>query len=295
MVRGMAARCALLVAAVGVGGVLSLECGKPAIEPELVELNILGGRDAVAGSWPWHVGLYQKPMLDFPPYNYGTHFCAGALIDNQTVLTAAHCLGMRKESVRVHAGSHQRGAKDDDEQFVDVEHFCSHPHWVGNTDDIGIIRLARPVTFVDTISPVCLPPVGDEVRPEQGDQLYVTGWGYTSAGWNRRPAEVLKQARQTFLDKAACERMRPINAARIICAKHDQGSSCHGDSGGPLVLQRNGVWQLQGVVSGGPPVCGTADWPMYYTEVAKYHDWLDQYRAADKPLDVAGLCKEGRR
>lgn len=286
---------ALLLAVAAAPAAYALECGNPAIPPELIELNILGGRNAVPGSWPWHVGLYQKPILNFPPYDYGSHFCAGALIDEQTVVTAAHCLAMRKDSLRIHLGSHQRGTKDDDEQFVNVDHFCSHPLWrTGNTNDIGIIRLERPVQFAKTISPVCLPPQGDEVREGQ-DTLYVTGWGYTSGGFNRKPAEVLKQARQTFLDKISCRRMREMDVSKVICAKHDEGSSCHGDSGGPLVLQRNGIWQLQGVVSGGPPICGTPDWPMYYTEVAQYLDWINQYKASSDPLNAVGICKEGRR
>ncbi|XP_038564172.1 serine protease 33-like [Micropterus salmoides] len=51
-------------------------CGQPKLNTKIV-----GGQVASAGSWPWQASLR----------NSGSHFCGGSLINNQWVLTAAHC------------------------------------------------------------------------------------------------------------------------------------------------------------------------------------------------------------
>lgn len=56
---------------------LSSDCGKPTLNTRIV-----GGQEAPKGFWPWQVSLQAS-----------SHFCGGSLINNQWVLTAAHCVG----------------------------------------------------------------------------------------------------------------------------------------------------------------------------------------------------------
>ena len=44
---------------------------------------IIGGDDAQVGEWPWQASLQSR-------YNF--HFCGAAVISDEWVVTAAHCL-----------------------------------------------------------------------------------------------------------------------------------------------------------------------------------------------------------
>ena len=58
------------------------ECGNPAIDPQ-VKGRIVNGQEARPHSWPWQVSLQVE----------GWHFCGGTLINEQWVVSAAHCEG----------------------------------------------------------------------------------------------------------------------------------------------------------------------------------------------------------
>uniref|UniRef100_A0A3Q2CGK9 Peptidase S1 domain-containing protein n=1 Tax=Cyprinodon variegatus TaxID=28743 RepID=A0A3Q2CGK9_CYPVA len=72
-----------------------LVCGKPSLNTRIV-----GGEAAPPGSWPWQVSLHTS-----------THFCGGSLINNQWVLTAAHCkvypclMGVKNDGLHVWTGA----------------------------------------------------------------------------------------------------------------------------------------------------------------------------------------------
>merc|ERR1711872_1149317 len=54
-------------------------------------------------------------------------------------------------------------------------------------------------------------------------------------------------------------------------------SACQGDSGGPLVCKnKSGAFDVVGIVSYGPPACGTSGsgLPGMFTEVTGYLDWI---------------------
>lgn len=53
-----------------------------------------------------------------------------------------------------------------------------------------------------------------------------------------------------------------------------------GDSGGPLVCQRDGAWNLVGIVSWGSNTCDTKT-PGVYARVTKLRGWIDSILEAN--------------
>lgn len=68
-----------------------------AIPQDDVEAMIVGGTAAAAGEFPFIVSVQTSS---------GSHFCGGALLNANTVITAAHCAeGQSASRVRVRAGT----------------------------------------------------------------------------------------------------------------------------------------------------------------------------------------------
>uniref|UniRef100_A0A8C6L4W5 Peptidase S1 domain-containing protein n=1 Tax=Nothobranchius furzeri TaxID=105023 RepID=A0A8C6L4W5_NOTFU len=135
------------------------ECGNAPLNPK-----IIGGQDASGGSWPWQVAFKDS----------GSFFCGGALITNQWVLTAAHCLLPSFYCTSFLSEMQIRAL---------VATIC-HPDYDETTmdNDICLVKLAAPVTFTSYIQPVCL--ASDESTFFDGITTWVTGFGVTSTFLN---------------------------------------------------------------------------------------------------------------
>uniref|UniRef100_A0A3Q2YQD2 chymotrypsin n=1 Tax=Hippocampus comes TaxID=109280 RepID=A0A3Q2YQD2_HIPCM len=85
-------------------------CGSPAIPPVITGYSrIVNGEEAVPHSWPWQVSLQDYT---------GFHFCGGSLVNENWVVTAAHC--NVRTSHRVVLGEHDRSSAEEDTQVLRV-------------------------------------------------------------------------------------------------------------------------------------------------------------------------------
>lgn len=264
-------------------------CGRSTIPPVLeAQDRILGGTEAVPGSWPWMAGLRDHPFLG------GEHFCAGTLIDEQHVLTASHCVRHLEfmAMVRVHLGSHRRETEDITEVSAKVAHICKHRLSYRTTNDIAIIKLKQKVPLSDYIRPVCLPEATTEDLPENST-VYAVGWGKTTADEEGPLSDVLKQLETQTMSQEGCqEQLTQKLLDTTLCTRHVFGSTCHGDSGGPLVRQTgNDTWVLEGVLAGGPRECGRTDKPMRFTKVSRFVPWIQEYLRRKTPAELKEFCQ----
>ncbi|NXV35416.1 CTRC protein, partial [Rissa tridactyla] len=250
-------------------------CGQPAVPP-LLGTRVVGGEDARAHSWPWQISL------QYSRYGAWHHTCGGTLIASNWVLTAAHCISSSL-NYRVVLGKQVLSEEDEAGSLaVGVDKIIVHENWNSFfiINDIALIKLAQEVEVSETIQPACLPPAG--LTLENNYPCYITGWGRIRT--NGPLADVLQQALLPVVDYETCSQrdwwgsnVRPT----MVCAGGDGTvSGCNGDSGGPLNCQRDGLWEVDGIVSFGSALgCNTHKKPTVFTRVSAYIDWINEVGA----------------
>ena len=234
-----------------VSAAVMMSCGE--IVDELVdepvvaqhEEPVIGGEDALPGEWPW------QAQLSVPGYS---HWCGGSLLNEEWVLTAAHCAsGKSPADFTVRLGVHQLSAPDGWVQtrgVVDIEIAAYNPATGDN--DIALLQLDAPVIFTSRVQPISVRTTDAPV----GTAAFVTGWGNTAPGSGA--SDILQEAILPVEDTTTCNDAGTLSRTvtdTMVCAGYLTGEQggCHGDSGGPLVISggfSNG-WELIGVVSWG--------------------------------------------
>ncbi|KAH8409678.1 hypothetical protein KR222_001579, partial [Zaprionus bogoriensis] len=257
-----------------------------------IDNKIYGGQDTDLNEFPWLVLLEYRRLSG----NGLATSCAGTLINQRYVLTAAHCLTGRIAReigplVSARLGEHDTrtdvdcprsgGACASAAQRVGIEETRIHELYQETTPnqlhDIGLLRLERSIRYSDSVQPACLPSVVAPEAKQAGQQYTVVGFGRTL---QTARSPVKQKLAVGFVEPAQCKRKfaeRKISIAPTqMCAggKFAQ-DSCDGDSGGPLMRFRDNAWVLEGIVSFGYK-CGLKDWPGVYTSVAAYDIWIKQ-------------------
>lgn len=166
---------------------------------------------------------------------FNQHFCAGSLLNEEWVLTAAHCLTAVNQTT-VHIGVHHQTSFGS--QRRSINRVIIHPEYAPppeRLNDIALFRLSSPIQFSiheNDIGRVCLPPKTDLFDfPTIGTNLAVIGWGRLLD--NGPEPEVLRQVRVKRIsnnDERCIQTITDKN--RQFCAMVDGGGkdSCQGKS-----------------------------------------------------------------
>ncbi|XP_039509990.1 transmembrane protease serine 9-like [Pimephales promelas] len=247
-------------------------CGKARFNSRIV-----GGVDALAGAWPWQVSLHRN----------GRHFCGGSLINNQWVLTAAHCFNSVSTSgLIVYLGRQTQEGTNANEVSRGVSSIIKHPNYVSSTNDndITLLRLASPVSFTDFISPVCLASSNSMFFKQTSS--WVTGWGTINSGISLPSPQTLQEVDVPIVGNRQCKCLYSASTItdNMICAGRIEGGkdSCQGDSGGPMVSKQGSLWIQSGVVSFGEG-CAEPNFPGVYARVSNYQNWINEHITTNQP------------
>ncbi|XP_026721050.1 transmembrane protease serine 9 isoform X2 [Athene cunicularia] len=230
--------------------------------------KIVGGSTAARGEWPWQVSLWLRRK---------EHKCGAVLIADRWLLSAAHCFDIYSDPRMWVAFLGTPLLSGIDGKMEKIFRIYKHPFYnVYSLDyDVALLELSTPITFSNTIKPICLPDNSHIFH--EGARCFITGWGSTKEGGLM--SKHLQKAAVNVIGDQACKKFYPVQiSSRMVCAGFPQGTvdSCSGDAGGPLACKEpSGKWFLAGITSWGYG-CARPYFPGVYTKVTAVQGWIAQ-------------------
>jgi V8-like Glu-specific endopeptidase len=231
----------------------------------------------------------DAPQLVYPevvPVWVGGRLCSGVLIEQQVVLTAAHCIYGRSGAIQVAVG----GASLNSGRLIDVNATWYHPRYDASylQNDLALLHLKESSGVARLAN---LPRSKSQTKPRK---FTLAGWGRDQNGLLTGRLSVLGlrneevSAARAFRGEFNSRTM--IGAGRFFQEELLYGGGCSGDSGGPLYQGSNGgnrtvigitSWGAEGCVQYKPTVF---TWVNYYlSDLAEAIPQLKN-RAVQAPL-----------
>ncbi|XP_052059242.1 chymotrypsin-like serine proteinase [Mytilus californianus] len=259
--------------------------------------KIVGGSDADITTYPWQVSMQMRSGSGW------YHICGGSIIDNNWIVTAAHCVDgssflipfavlsenksmiicyivhfvCRVNTLRIAAGMTK--LSDTSRTVRSLARIIMHPSYSssrpGYPNDIALLELSQSLTFGASINKIAVPTTQDFT----GSTCSLSGWGRLS-GSGSSP-DNLKDVQMTIISNSECStRWASVTGAAIndgnICILQSGKSACSGDSGGPMTCYSGNTPYLAGATSWGISTC-SGDFPSVYARLTSFRSWISSY------------------
>ena len=220
-------------------------------------------------------GIEVDPSLDDTSFvvSIGGR-CAGTIIDEKWILTAAHCEPIF--DTQVTAGSINLIATD--RITLKIAKAYVHPDYWDKANDFALLELATPIDFAANprLSKIDIADTNLESAGglEPGMIATVYGWGLTSE-YGDLPS-TMRQLDVPLVSRSVANSRKgyngQINETMIVAGYlYGEKDSCQGDSGGPLINKK--TRSLIGVVSYGEG-CGRKHKYGVYSNVSNGNEWI---------------------
>ncbi|XP_041315204.1 coagulation factor X-like [Pyrgilauda ruficollis] len=232
-----------------------------------VDTRIVGGDECLPGQCPWQAVLLNEE---------GEEFCGGTILNENFILTAAHCINQSKE-IKVVVGEVDREKKEQSESMHTVDKIFVHSKFIVETydNDIALLKLKEPIRFSEYVIAACLPKAdfANEVLMNQKSGR-VSGFGREYDG-GQLPKK-LKVLELPYINRSTCKESTYFAVTEnMFCAGYDteQKDACQGDSGGPHVTRYKDTYFVTGIVSWGEGCARKGKYGVY-TKLSRFLRWV---------------------
>ncbi|XKL62833.1 hypothetical protein PGB90_002666 [Kerria lacca] len=203
----------------------SYECGirKQRLDPPNV--RIIGGIRSKPGDWPFLAAILGGPKEIF--------YCAGVLISDQWVLSAAHCVGQFNlshplDDWTIQLGMTRRSSHSYFGQKLKVRRVIPHPKYnkgIPHNNDIALFQLKERVKFHDHLLPVCMPHGITQLEPPRN--CTVIGWGKREDNEVSDYELTVNEVEVPIVNRSLCnewlEKQDVEVSPQMICAGYENG------------------------------------------------------------------------
>ncbi|ORX74331.1 trypsin-like serine protease [Linderina pennispora] len=246
--------------------------------------RVTNGTNTPQGTAPWAVILYGW-QTNSASYSQ----CTGAILDNTTILVAAHCIHNPETGIITPPSQMTIGYNSVNEykqKHVNVSQTFVHPlfNLWSIENDIGVLKLAWAITLTPGYAEA-LTIYDGTIDPHQAIDVY--GWGVEDANSEDTPSYLQHGTVYTGIidDCQAANSDFTDNNGEQICIEYIYSpgvGTCYGDSGGSTTININGIPYGAGIVSYNqymslpPNQCATPGDYSFYTHTFYYLLWIQK-------------------